>query len=196
MFFFINDNNIFYKKMISNNHIILQLTIVYIKLYNLYIQIFSIYFQIIITKRDIHRCYNTDQKKITPQIQTQTQDNTQQEQATCKLQSNYLIPSFFTQKFYNSLSSDREREKYMKKESPYSSCSSFQLRPFILKSDADIRQESFFIHLISIFSKIFKKEGLPIYLRDLDFIQLGRGTGLIEYVKDSASISTLKKRYP
>jgi len=84
----------------------------------------------------------------------------------------------------------------MRKESPFSSCASFKLRPFILKSDADIRQESFFIHLISIFSKIFKKEGLPIYLRDLDFIQLGKGTGLIEYVKDSASISSLKKQHP
>jgi hypothetical protein len=113
-----------------------------------------------------------------------------------EIQSEFLIPSFYTQEFFESLPTDKEREIYMKKESPFSSCPSFTLRPFILKSDSDIRQESFFIHLISIFSKIFKKEGLPIYLRDLDFIQLGKGTGLIEYVKDSASISTLKKKYP
>lgn len=113
-----------------------------------------------------------------------------------KIQSEFLIPSFFSQEFYDSLETDAERETFMQKESPFASCPSFTLRPFILKSDSDIRQEAFFIHLISIFSKIFKKEGLPIYLRDLDFIQLGRGTGLIEYVRDSASISALKKKHP
>ena len=113
-----------------------------------------------------------------------------------EIQSDFLIPTFYSQKFFESLDSDFDREAYMKKESPFASCPSFTLRPFILKSDSDIRQESFFIHLISIFSKIFKKEGLPIYLRDLDFIQLGKGTGLIEYVKDSSSISALKKKHP
>lgn len=111
------------------------------------------------------------------------------------LQSEFLIPSFYTQKFYETLSSDREREEFMRQESPFGEVDSFKLRPFILKSDADIRQESFFIHLISIFSKIFRKEGLSIYLRDLDFIQLDRSTALIEYIQDSASISTLKKQH-
>lgn len=114
---------------------------------------------------------------------------------TLKMQSDYLIPYFYPQEFYESLDTEKERQKYMKKESPFQSFRSFQLRPFILKSDTDIRQESFFMHLISIFKMIFIKENLPIYLRDLDFILLGKGTGMIEYVMDSCSISSLKKKY-
>lgn len=111
-------------------------------------------------------------------------------------QSKYFVPQFYSQEFLSQLESDFEREKYMKKESPFNHIKSHVLRPFILKSDTDIRQESFFIHLISIFKRIFQTEGLPIYLKDLDFILLGKGTGLIEYIKDSVSISALKKKYP
>lgn len=107
-----------------------------------------------------------------------------------------MVASYHPQRFYDLKPNDPQREKYMKKESPFANCPSFQLRPFILKSDSDIRQEALFIHLISIFKKIFLKENLSIYLRDLDFILLGKGTCLIEYVKDSCSVSSLKKQNP
>lgn len=117
-------------------------------------------------------------------------------QTSVLVQSKFMIPYFYSQEFLKNLPSDHEREIYMKKESPFQHHKSFQLRPFILKSDVDIRQESFFIHLISIFKRIFKNENLNIYLRDLDFILLGKGTCMIEYIKDSESISTLKKNNP
>lgn len=110
------------------------------------------------------------------------------------LQNKFIIPYFYSQSFLESLLTDKNRESYLKKESPFEHFDSYKLRPFILKSDIDIRQESFFIHIISVFKQIFIKEKIPIFLRELDFILIGKGTCLMEYIKDSKSISQLKKK--
>ena len=50
-------------------------------------------------------------------------------------------------------------------------------------------------HFVSAISKILKRENSQIYLKSLNFILLSKSSGLIEFVENSHSVSSLKKIY-
>ena len=55
-----------------------------------------------------------------------------------------------------------------------------------------MRQESIIIHLINTLSRIFRRENLHVYLRELDFILLSKTSAMIEWIPNSHSIHALK----
>ena len=95
----------------------------------------------------------------------------------------------------NSDNSFLEKVKQTKKDSPYEKFSSYRLRGYIMKAGDDMRQESVIIHIINTLGKIFKRENLPIYLRQLDFILLSKTSAMIEWIPNSHSVHSLKTIY-
>jgi phosphatidylinositol kinase/protein kinase (PI-3 family) len=74
-----------------------------------------------------------------------------------------------------------ERDKIAKR-SPYSVCSSYRIRSFIIKSGDDLRQEHMAMQLISMVKQICNKENIKIWLRTYAVIPFDRESGLIEFV--------------
>jgi len=85
-----------------------------------------------------------------------------------------------------------EKCKQVRKDSPYEKFTSYQLRGYIMKAGDDMRQESVIIHIINTLAQIFKREGLRIFLRQLDFILLSKTSAMIEWIPSSHSIHSLK----
>lgn len=88
-----------------------------------------------------------------------------------------------------------DKIRQAKKDSPYGSFESYQLRAYIMKSGDDMRQESLIIHFINVLRDIFNKEKINVFLMDLDFILLSKSSAMIEYIPDSNSVHGLKKLY-
>lgn len=64
----------------------------------------------------------------------------------------------------------------------------------IVKSGDDLRQEQFATQLIKLFDDVFRKSGLPLWLRTYTVLGTSSEAGLIETVPDSISIHSLKER--
>ena len=82
----------------------------------------------------------------------------------------------------------------IKQESPYRNFPSHNIKSFIAKADDDLRQESLSMQLIIIMSNIFKKANIPLQLRTYEIIITSRNSGLIEFIPDSISIDSLKRK--
>ncbi|PPS13313.1 hypothetical protein GOBAR_AA07326 [Gossypium barbadense] len=71
-----------------------------------------------------------------------------------------------------------------------------QLSKVIVKSGDDCRQEHLAVQLISHFYDIFQEAGLPLWLRPYEVLVTSSYTALIETIPDTASLHSIKSRYP
>lgn len=72
----------------------------------------------------------------------------------------------------------------------------WDLRSIIVKSGDDCRQEHLAVQLISHFYDIFQEAGLPLWLRPYEVLVTSSYTALIETIPDTASLHSLKSRFP
>ncbi|XP_058731056.1 phosphatidylinositol 4-kinase beta 1-like [Vicia villosa] len=78
----------------------------------------------------------------------------------------------------------------------YGKLPSWDLRSVIVKSGDDCRQEHLAVQLISHFYDIFQEAGLPLWLRPYEVLCTSSYTALIETIPDTASLHSIKSRYP
>lgn len=64
----------------------------------------------------------------------------------------------------------------------------------MVKTNDDLRQESFAMQLLHEFNTIFKIEGLPISVIPYEVIPLGHNCGVIEFLKDTITMDELRKK--
>ncbi|CAA7034866.1 unnamed protein product [Microthlaspi erraticum] len=88
-----------------------------------------------------------------------------------------------------------KRER-IRKVSIYGKLPGWDLRSIIVKSGDDCRQEHLAVQLISHFYDIFQEAGLPLWLRPYEVLVTSSYTALIETIPDTASIHSIKSRYP
>ncbi|MCL7045732.1 hypothetical protein MKW94_005900 [Papaver nudicaule] len=72
----------------------------------------------------------------------------------------------------------------------------WELRSVIVKSGDDCRQEHLAVQLVSHFFDIFQEAGLPLWLRPYEVLVTSSYTALIETIPDTASIHSIKSRFP
>ncbi|CAO2836867.1 unnamed protein product [Amaranthus hypochondriacus] len=88
-----------------------------------------------------------------------------------------------------------KRER-IRKASIFGKLPGWDLRSVIVKSGDDCRQEHLAVQLISHFYDIFQEAGLPLWLRPYEVLVTSSYTALIETIPDTASIHSIKSRYP
>ncbi|KAM7513799.1 hypothetical protein LguiA_003382 [Lonicera macranthoides] len=84
----------------------------------------------------------------------------------------------------------------IRKASVYGKLPGWDLRSIIVKSGDDCRQEHLAVQLISHFYDIFQEAGLPLWLRPYEVLVTSSYTALIETIPDTASLHSLKSRFP
>uniref|UniRef100_A0A7C9AGJ6 1-phosphatidylinositol 4-kinase n=1 Tax=Opuntia streptacantha TaxID=393608 RepID=A0A7C9AGJ6_OPUST len=88
------------------------------------------------------------------------------------------------------------KKERIRKASVYGKLPGWDLRSVIVKSGDDCRQEHMAVQLISHFYDIFQEAGLPLWLRPFEVLVTSSYTALIETIPDTASIHSIKSRYP
>ncbi|GAB4855690.1 Phosphatidylinositol 4-kinase beta 1 [Ancistrocladus abbreviatus] len=88
------------------------------------------------------------------------------------------------------------KKERIRKASIYGKVPGWDLCSVIVKSGDDCRQEHLAVQLISHFYDIFQEAGLPLWLRPYEVLVTSSYTALIETVPDTASIHSIKSRYP
>ena len=71
------------------------------------------------------------------------------------------------------------KEHHIRDQSPYGHFDSLKIRPMIMKSGDDLRQELLALKLIRCFHDIFRRENLSAYLRPYDVIIRDSNSGFI-----------------
>ncbi|KAK4393784.1 Phosphatidylinositol 4-kinase beta 1, partial [Sesamum angolense] len=88
------------------------------------------------------------------------------------------------------------KKERIRKASLYGKLPGWDLRSVIVKSGDDCRQEHLAVQLISHFYDIFQEAGLPLWLRPYEVLVTSSYTALIETIPDTASIHSIKSRFP
>ncbi|XP_027904748.1 phosphatidylinositol 4-kinase beta 1-like isoform X1 [Vigna unguiculata] len=88
------------------------------------------------------------------------------------------------------------KKERIRKASVHGNLPGWDLRSVIVKSGDDCRQEHLAVQLISHFYDIFQEAGLPLWLRPYEVLCTSSYTALIETIPDTASIHSIKSRYP
>ncbi|KAL5820798.1 hypothetical protein ACOSQ3_022680 [Xanthoceras sorbifolium] len=88
------------------------------------------------------------------------------------------------------------KKERIQKASVYGKLPGWDLRSVIVKSGDDCRQEHLAVQLISHFYDIFQEAGLPLWLRPYEVLVTSSYTALIETIPDTASLHSIKSRYP
>lgn len=84
----------------------------------------------------------------------------------------------------------------IRQASIYGKFPGWDLVSVIVKSGDDCRQEHLAVQLISHFYDIFQEAGLPLWLRPYEVLVTSSYTALIETIPDTASLHSIKSRYP
>ncbi|XP_052620227.1 phosphatidylinositol 4-kinase beta 1 isoform X1 [Lactuca sativa] len=84
----------------------------------------------------------------------------------------------------------------IRQASVYGKFPGWDLVSVIVKSGDDCRQEHLAVQLISHFYDIFQEAGLPLWLRPYEVLVTSSYTALIETIPDTASLHSIKSRYP
>ena len=82
----------------------------------------------------------------------------------------------------------------IKQKSKFKNFPTYSIKSFIAKSNDDLRQEALIMQLLKLFNEIFKKENLPLKLKTYEIIVTSTNSGLIEFIPNSISIDSLKKK--
>ncbi|SCN60942.1 phosphatidylinositol 4-kinase, putative [Plasmodium chabaudi chabaudi] len=88
-----------------------------------------------------------------------------------------------------------DKKKKIRKISPYGKLKSWDLKSVIVKGGDDLRQELLASQLIKQFKVIFDNAGLPLWLRPYEILVTGSNSGIIEYVHDTCSVDSLKRKF-
>ncbi|XP_045824098.1 phosphatidylinositol 4-kinase beta 1-like [Trifolium pratense] len=116
-----------------------------------------------------------------------------QDSSDAKPRANGIIP-----KASDALSGElwEVKKERIKKASVHGNLPGWDLRSVIVKSGDDCRQEHLAVQLISHFYDIFQEAGLPLWLRPYEVLCTSSYTALIETIPDTASLHSIKSRYP
>ncbi|RKP39007.1 kinase-like domain-containing protein [Dimargaris cristalligena] len=85
------------------------------------------------------------------------------------------------------------KEARIRASSPYGSLPGWQLFSVIVKTGGDLRQEQFALQLIKEMQRIWKAEDLDIWCQYYRILVLSDSAGLVETIKNTISIHSLKK---
>ncbi|MFN3340970.1 MAG: hypothetical protein ACK40Z_14815, partial [Dietzia sp.] len=88
------------------------------------------------------------------------------------------------------------KEARVRLDSPLSTVPGWALVPIIVKSGDDLRQEQFASQLLRQFQKVFRDEGLSVFVRPYDIVATSPDSGVIEAIPDTISIDALKRNHP
>lgn len=88
------------------------------------------------------------------------------------------------------------KKERIRRASVYGNLPGWDLCSVIVKSGDDCRQEHLAVQLISHFYDIFQEAGLPLWLRPYEVLVTSSYTALIETIPDTASLHSIKSRYP
>lgn len=88
------------------------------------------------------------------------------------------------------------KKERIRKLSSYGKVFGWDLRSVIVKSGDDCRQEHLAVQLVAHFYDIYQEAGLPLWLRPYEVIVTSSYTALIETIPDTASIHSIKSRFP
>ncbi|KAL9257749.1 Phosphatidylinositol 4-kinase beta 1-like protein [Drosera capensis] len=88
------------------------------------------------------------------------------------------------------------KKERIRKTSLHGKLPGWDLCSVIVKSGDDCRQEHLAVQLIAHFYDIFQEAGLPLWLRPYEVLVTSSYTALIETIPDTASIHSIKSRYP
>ncbi|KAK4585538.1 hypothetical protein RGQ29_022976 [Quercus rubra] len=88
------------------------------------------------------------------------------------------------------------KKERIRRASVHGNSPGWDLRSVIVKSGDDCRQEHLAVQLISHFYDIFQEAGLPLWLRPYEVLVTSSYTALIETIPDTASLHSIKSRYP
>ncbi|KAF0894709.1 hypothetical protein E2562_001997 [Oryza meyeriana var. granulata] len=88
-----------------------------------------------------------------------------------------------------------KRER-IRRSSVHGKLPGWDLRSVIVKSGDDCRQEHLAVQLVAHFYDIYQEAGLPLWLRPYEVIVTSAYTALIETIPDTASIHSIKSRFP
>jgi len=87
-----------------------------------------------------------------------------------------------------------EKKARIAATSPEGSLPGWDLIGVIVKSNDDLRQETFVMQLIQLCQEAFDLAGLELWVNPYRILATGRTTGVIEMVRNSMSFDALKKR--
>jgi phosphatidylinositol 4-kinase len=87
-----------------------------------------------------------------------------------------------------------EKKSRIAASSPEGSAPGWDLVGVIVKSNDDLRQESFVMQLIELSQEAFEIAGLELWVNPYRILATGRSTGVIEMVRNAMSFDALKKR--
>mmetsp|Transcript_35806 Transcript_35806/g.72669 ORF Transcript_35806/g.72669 Transcript_35806/m.72669 type:complete len:1684 (+) Transcript_35806:365-5416(+) len=87
-----------------------------------------------------------------------------------------------------------EKKARIQTSSEHGSTPGWDLAGVIVKSNDDLRQESFVMQLIELSQEAFESAGLELWVHPYRILATGRTTGIIEMVRNAMSFDSLKKR--
>ncbi|KAK3118571.1 hypothetical protein QOZ80_9BG0701690 [Eleusine coracana subsp. coracana] len=88
------------------------------------------------------------------------------------------------------------KKERIRRSSVHGKSPGWDLRSIIIKSGDDCRQEHLAVQLVAHFYDIYQEAGLPLWLRPYEVIVTSAYTALIETIPDTASIHSIKSRFP
>ncbi|GAA94912.1 uncharacterized protein L969DRAFT_96361 [Mixia osmundae IAM 14324] len=86
-----------------------------------------------------------------------------------------------------------QKKSRIRKASPYGHLAKWNVLSVIIKTGADLRQEQLAVQLIQEFGRIWREEKTASWVRYFRILVTSEGTGLIETIKDSVSVHSIKK---
>jgi len=87
-----------------------------------------------------------------------------------------------------------QKKARIRSSSPFGMTQGWELCGVIVKSNDDVRQESFVMQMIELCKEIFDQAGLELWIHPYRILATSKTTGIIEMVRNAMSIDSLKKR--
>lgn len=88
------------------------------------------------------------------------------------------------------------KKERLRKASPFSRYSSWELTAAVVKGGDDVRQELLASQVIQQFSQVFKEANLPLWLKENEVLVVSSTSGFIECIQDAISVDSIKKGFP
>lgn len=86
-----------------------------------------------------------------------------------------------------------QKKERIRRSSPYGWVTNWDLISVIVKTGADLRQESFACQLIAVCSKIWQEHNVDVWIRNMRILVTGESSGLIETITNGVSLHSLKR---
>lgn len=85
------------------------------------------------------------------------------------------------------------KEQRIRDASIYGKNENWELLPIIIKTGADLRQEQFALQLIGEIKRIWERKKIDIFVHCFNIIVISNDCGLVEMIKNTISVHSLKK---